>query len=319
MKIGNIQLNSDIVLAPLAGFSDVGFRSLAVNYGAGLTYTEMVSAKGLCYNNDKTFDLLQTADNECPKAVQIFGSEPDFMYKAVTDSRLDKFDIIDINMGCPVPKIVKNNEGSALLNDIPLAKEVVKAVIAGSNNRPVTVKFRRGFGLHENIAVEFAVAMQEAGASAITIHGRTREQFYSGKADWECIKTAKKEVTIPVIANGDIFTREDYIKVKEMTACDGVMLARGAIGKPYLFTTMRGEDIDINLCDDITYHIDTLLGFLPDRVVVNDMKKHICHYAKNVADTKKIKARVCEAKSIGEMMELVKEKFDFIINTKELR
>lgn len=316
MKIGSVQLKNDLVLAPLAGFSDAGFRSLAAKYGAGLTYTEMISAKGMCYNNEKTFDLLVTADNESPKAVQIFGSEPEFMYRAVKDERLDKFDIIDINMGCPVPKIVKNNEGSALLRNVPLAKELVQAVIEGANGRPVTVKFRKGFTFEEDLASEFAIAMEQAGASAITIHGRTREQYYGGRADWECIRNAKRAVSIPVIANGDVFTADDYVRIKEYTGCDGVMLARGAIGKPFLFSTFKGLKPEIRLCEDILYHIDVLLKFLPDRIVVNDMKKHICYYAKNVPDAKKIKASACRVETIEEMKKLVKEKFDFSLDTR---
>ncbi len=318
LKIGNIELNSDIVLAPLAGYTDIGFRSLAVDYGAGLTYTEMVSAKGLFYNNDKTADLLQTADNEKTKAVQIFGGEPEFMYKASKDSRLAKFDIIDINMGCPVPKIVKNFEGSQLLNDIPRAKEIVSAVIEGSK-KPVTVKFRKGFYENEDKAVEFAKAMESAGASLITIHGRTREQFYSGTADWNAIKNAKAEVSIPVIANGDVVTYEDYKNIKEITKCDGVMIGRGAIGKPYIFARLQGKDMDINLYEDIKRHIEVLCSVLPDRIVVNDMKKHICYYAKNLKESKKVKAEICEVKNITDMLEIVKEKFDFTINIKDLK
>ena len=318
LKIGNIQLNSDIVLAPLAGYTDIGFRSLAVEYGAGLTYTEMVSAKGLCYNNDKTADLLQTADNEVVKAVQIFGGEPEFMYKASADSRLSKFDIIDINMGCPVPKIVKNFEGSQLLNDIPRAKEIVSAVIDGSK-KPVTVKFRKGFYLNEDKAVEFAKAMESAGASLITIHGRTREQFYSGTADWNCIKNAKIEVNIPVIANGDVVSFEDYQNIKEITGCDGVMIGRGAIGKPYIFSRLQNKDIDINLYEDIKKHIEVLCEVLPERIVVNDMKKHICYYAKNLTESKKVKADICEVKNLEDMLKIVKNKFDFTINIKDLK
>ena len=317
LKIGDIQLNSDIVLAPLAGYTDIGFRSLAVKYGAGLTYTEMVSAKGLCYNNEKTADLLKTADNEKIKAVQIFGGEPEFMYKASKDERLAKFDIIDINMGCPVPKIVKNFEGSQLLQDIPRAKDIVSAVVDGSK-KPVTVKFRKGFLQNEDIAVDFALAMEQAGASLITIHGRTREQFYSGTADWQCIKNAKQAVKIPVIANGDVTSLEDYQQIKDITKCDGVMIGRGAIGKPYIFAKLLQQNVDVNLYQDIKEHIAILLSALPERIVVNDMKKHICYYAKNLKESKKVKAQICEVKSLDNMLKIVKDKFDFNINIKDL-
>ncbi len=313
MKIGNITLKSDVVLAPLAGYSDVGFRSLAVKYGVGLTYTEMVSAKGMCYENKKTFDLLTTAKNESPVAVQIFGSEPEYMFKAAKDDRLKKFDVIDVNMGCPVPKIVKNGEGSALLNDVERAKDVVRAVKEGSK-KPVTVKFRKGFGLDEDTAVTFGLSMEEAGADAVTLHARTREQFYSGFADWEAIKRLKQAVSIPVIANGDVTSKEDYEKIKALTCCDGVMIGRGAIGKPYLFGQILGLSGKVNLASDIIEHIDCLTEFLPERVVVNDMKKHVCYYAKAIAEPKKVKALVCEVKTIDELKNLVNEKFNVEIN-----
>lgn len=313
MKIGNIALRSDVVLAPLAGYSDVGFRSICVKYGVGLTYTEMVSAKGMCYENKKTYDLLSTAKNENPVAVQIFGSEPEYMYKAAKDERLKKFDIIDINMGCPVPKIVKNGEGSALLNDVERAKDVVRAVKEGSN-KPVSVKFRKGFGLSDDTAVKFGLSMQEAGADAVTLHARTREQYYSGSADWDSIKRLKEAVNIPVIANGDVQSKSDYDRIKELTGCDGVMIGRGAIGKPYLFGQIVGMRGKVNLASDVIEHIDCLAEFLPERVVVNDMKKHICYYAKSVSESKKIKALVCEVKTISELKDLVNDKFNVEIN-----
>lgn len=314
MRISNIELLSDAVAAPLAGFSDVGFRKVAASYGAGLTYTEMVSAKGLYYGSDKTENLLATAPEERVKAVQIFGGEWEYMVRACENPLLDKFDIIDINMGCPVPKVVKNNEGSALLNDIDNASKIVRECV-NATNKPITVKFRKGFKPTDNIAVEFAEAMQSAGASAITVHGRTREQYYSGEADWESIALAVQAVNIPVIANGDVFNLEDYLAIKQATNADGVMIARGALGNPAVFKDIaeyqgvRTLFKDVDIRRDILTQIMTLKEHYSDRYIYSSMKKQICYYAKHRPESKRIKAAVCAVESVEELIDAVNRFF----------
>ena len=309
LKIGNILLPSNAVLAPIAGYSDVGFRAICAKYGAGLTYTEMVSAKGLAYNSENTKELLATTDNEKIKAVQIFGSEPEYITKAAVDSSLEKFDIIDINMGCPMPKIVNNNEGSALLSDPKLAMKVVKAARAA--NKPVTVKFRLGIKMGEFIADDFARYMQDAGASAITVHGRTREQMYAGEADWEKIAKVKESVEIPVIANGDVFTIEDYKKILEVTKADGVMLARGALGNPLIFSQILGKDIsNISMRAIIFEHLDVMQKYHNERYIINNFKKHMTYYMRGLSHGRSAKLEAYDAKTIDELKTVVTKYFD---------
>lgn len=308
LKIGDIQLKGNVVLAPLAGYTDVGFRRLCVTYGAALTYTEMVSAKGLVYSNRDSKNMLNTAENENPVAVQLFGSQPEFIYKAAQLEELKKFDIIDINMGCPVPKIVGNGEGSALLKDKNLIKEIVSAAIEGGK-RPVTVKIRLGFDEGEFNADENAAAIEEAGASAIAVHARTRSRFYSGKADWERLAEVKKAVKIPVIANGDVIDKASFDKILSITDCDGVMIGRGALGQPYIFSEVLGKDFVFDAKASILQHIDDLTKILPDKVVANNMKKHMCYYAKNIAQRKQLKLEVNNAIDLNELKEIVKKYF----------
>lgn len=301
LSIGKHTLTSPYLLAPLAGYTDISYRNICRGYGAGLTYTEMVSAKGLVYGNDKTSDLLRLAPSETPSAVQIFGSEPDVMAEAV--KRIE-CDIIDINMGCPVRKIVSNGEGSALMLSPSLAERVVSACVKASNGRPITVKFRAGFDEAHKNAVEFAKIMQNGGASAITIHGRTREQFYSGLADRELIKEVAETVNIPVIANGDI-TSIDDIKEYADSKVVGFMIGRGAIGRPEIFSILQGKTVEVDKVEQIKLHIDGLLPYLPERVVVNDMKKHIAFYLKGKSGIKDIKNAVFSAKSIDELLKIL--------------
>lgn len=297
-----------IVLAPIAGYSDVGFRKVCAERGADITYTEMISAKGLVYGSDKTEDLLNTTDSEKVKCVQIFGSEPYFIQKAVEHKALQKFDFIDINMGCPVPKIVKNGEGSALMENIPLACEVVKAALKGG--KPVTVKFRLGVDEGHIIAVDFAKALQDAGASAVTVHGRTRKQLYSGKADWQEIAKVKQAVSVPVFANGDITDKASYDEAMRITGCDGAMIARGALGNPKIFSDLKGMDTEgYSLKKDILLHLETLLSFHRENYVLANFKKHIAYYTRGLKGQKQIKLSAFEAKSIEELREVI-EQFD---------
>lgn len=237
MKIGNIDVGF-LSLGPMAGVTDMPFRLLCKEQGADLIYTEMVSAKGIHYNNTNTKDMLLVDDRERPVALQLFGSEPDIM--AETAKRIEdrNFDIFDINMGCPVPKVVNNGEGSAMMKNVKLAAEVVSAMVKAVK-KPVTVKIRKGFTAGDVNAPEFAKAMEESGAAAIAVHGRTREQYYSGKADWDIIAAVKQKVNIPVIGNGDIFTPQDAERMLKVTGCDGIMIARGAQGNPWIFRNIK--------------------------------------------------------------------------------
>lgn len=280
LKIKNLELKSNLILAPMAGFSDLAFRYMCLKAGAGLAVTEMVSAKALSYKNKKTEDLLLSLDGENSKAVQIFGHEPEIMAEACRNPLLEKFDIIDINMGCPAPKIISNNDGSALLKNFELAEEIIKACVSATD-KPITVKFRIGFYDGENIAVEFAKMCERAGASAITVHGRTTKQGYSGIVDYKTIAEVKKAVKIPVIANGDCRSFEDYEKILKITNADGVMIGRASLGQPEIFTEiLTGKKPNFNKLDQIKWHYETMLKFYPERYVVLYMRSHLAQYLK---------------------------------------
>ncbi|MDE6189101.1 MAG: tRNA-dihydrouridine synthase family protein [Clostridia bacterium] len=298
-----------LTFAPIAGYSDVGLRKVCAMRGADMTVTEMISAKGLVYGSEKTEDLLRTTDAEKIKCAQIFGSEEYFISKAVEHKALEKFDVIDINMGCPVPKIVKNGEGSALLENIPLAAKVVKAArVAG---KPVTVKFRLGVTADKIVAVDFAKAMQDAGASAIAVHGRTREQMYSGKADWEEIAKVKKAVSIPVFVNGDIIDEASYEEAMKATDCDGAMIARGALGNPKIFSELKGIDLQgYSLRSDILTHLNTMLEFHSERYVAANFKSHLAYYCKGMRGQREIKLKAFASKSIEDIRAIIDEYFE---------
>ena len=307
MKIGNIELKNNLILAPMAGVTDVGFRSLAINYGADYAVGEMVSAKALKYKNKKTEDLLITADNETIKVAQIFGSDPKIMSNIVKSKYLAKFDIIDINMGCPAPKIVKNGEGSALMKDINLAEEIVSSCVKAST-KPITVKFRAGWNDNVN-AVEFAKMCERAGASAITIHGRTREQFYAGKSDLNLIKQVKQAVSIPVIGNGDVTDLNSYKQMLE-TGVDAVMIGRGALGNPEIFAELTGKTVSVNKFEDIKTHITILRKYYPENLVVKEMRKHILWYLKGYHNCTEIKNKVVREKDIEVVLQTLQEFFE---------
>lgn len=308
LKIGDVQLESNIVFAPIAGFSEVGFRHMCAKYGAGLTYTELVSAKGLCYGNKGTQELLAREDFSSPCAVQLFGSDPEFMYKAAKDERLAKFEIVDINMGCPVKKVFNNGDGSALMKNPDLITEIVQAVKEGAK-RPVTVKMRAGVESGKPVAVECALAAQNGGASAVCVHPRYREQFYSGEADHSITKAVKEALDIPVIANGDITDLRSLAGVRDLTGADGFMIGRGALGRPWIFSELNGGNGAHDVKADIYEHIAVLRKYMCDFTVANVMKLQLCYYAKGGRDAKAVRVEIGKAKSIDDIFDIVEKYF----------
>ena len=292
MKVGNITINSALALAPMAGVTDLGFRTICRELGAGYTITEMVSAKALCYQDKKSIPLLKLGEDEHPAAAQLFGSDPACMEQAAgIAAEVSGADIIDINMGCPVPKVANSGDGSGLMKNPELAVKVAEAVIRGAGGRPVTVKFRLGWDKGSINCVEFAKAMEQAGVAAVAVHGRTRTQMYSGTANWDYIRAVKKAVSIPVIANGDVFEPKDAVRILKYTRADMAMIGRGCFGNPWLFqraqAALAGEEIPplpplAQRCDTAVRQFELSAAHKGEHIASLEARKHYAWYLKGV-------------------------------------
>lgn len=314
IKIGNVKIKKTAALAPMAGVADRAYRILNREFGASYTVSELISAKGLCYSDKKTEELCRITERERPCALQLFGSEPEFIKKAVNIiSRYDP-DIIDLNMGCPVPKVAGNGSGAALMKDTALAAEIVKAAVSESKV-PVTVKIRKGWDENHVNAVEFACAMEEAGASAIAVHGRTKNQMYTGKSDINIIKEVKNAVSVPVIGNGDVASLDDCLRMYEYTGCDLVMIGRATYGNPWLFKEIsdyfegnefKAPDLDTRL-ETMLYHIRLALSDKPEHIAIQEARKHAAWYLTGMYGAASFRARCYSLSSYDDALKLTEE------------
>lgn len=305
VKIGNLQTENNLFLAPLAGFTDFAFRGICGEFGAGLTVTEMVSAKGLIYGNKGNAGLIQIHESEKLSAVQLFGEDPTVIRRACESEELSEFKIVDINMGCPVPKIFNNGEGSALIDNPKRAEQVVSEAV--KSGKIITVKTRIGLTDDKIVVTEFAKRMEGAGASLICIHGRTRKAVYSGEVNFKEIASAKNAVNIPVIANGGVFCEQDAFTLLEKTGADGIALGRGALSKPWLFSTIAGKQVKIDLYEIVSKHLDGLCTYYPDTYVATIFRKIMPYYLKNLTCSKELKHRFCFTKTVEEVKTLLKQ------------
>lgn len=313
LQIGNVKLENDLILGPMAGVTDLPFRLLCKEQGAGLLCMEMVSAKGIMYNNKNTKFLLTIDERERPVSLQLFGSDPDIISEQAKRIEELPFDILDLNMGCPVPKIVNNGDGSALMKNPLLAGEIIEKT-ARAIQKPVTVKIRKGFDEEHINAVEMAHIAQESGAAAIAVHGRTREQYYSGKADWEIIRKVKEAVKIPVIGNGDVWTPQDAIDMRKQTGCDGVMIGRGAQGNPWIFKQIlhyeqTGELLEKPSPQEVTEmilrHAKMQMEFKGEYIGMREIRKHAAWYTAGYKNSAKLRGKINETETYEELKELL--------------
>ncbi len=313
LKIGNVELENRYILGPMAGVTDLPFRLLCREQGAGLLCMEMVSAKAIYYNNRNTESLLEIHPNEKPVSLQLFGSDPKIMSEMAKRIEERPFAILDVNMGCPVPKVVKNGEGSALMKDPKLVYEIVSALVKAIE-KPVTVKIRKGFDDDHVNAVEIARIAEEAGAAAVAVHGRTREQYYSGKADWDIIRQVKEAVSVPVIGNGDVTSPQKAAELVRLTGCDGIMIARGAQGNPWIFSEMihweeTGElpsrpDKD-EVREMMLRHARLQLEYKGEFSGIREMRKHVAWYTKGLKGAARLREKVNDVESLEELENLL--------------
>lgn len=316
LTIGGVELENPFILAPMAGVTDRPFRTLCREKGCGLAYTEMVSAKAIWYKNKHTKPLMEVGEGEGPVALQLFGSDPELLSEIAAQVEDGPYAWIDVNMGCPVPKVADHGEGSALMKDPRLVERILTAM-ARKVKKPITIKIRKGFDEAHVNAVEIARIAQDCGAAAVAVHGRTREQFYSGRADWDVIRQVKEAVKIPVIGNGDVFTARDGVRMMEETGCDGVMVARGARGNPWIFSRMlhfleTGEEtgpasVD-EIREEILRHMGLQANYQGERQGIREMRKHVAWYTAGLAHSAALRNQVNQAETCGELRRLIEER-----------
>ncbi len=310
-NISNVEINNPVILAPMAGITDHPFRQICKKFGAGLVYTEFVSADGIIRKNEKTLSMIKFKDNERPIGVQIFGDDPDIVAQsAAYINKNFKPDIIDINYGCPVPKVTKKGAGSAALKDLCIMKDITQAVVESIAPTPVTVKMRAGWDKNNIVSTDAGILLESIGVKAITLHGRTTSQQFSGTANWEYIKELKEAIKIPVIGNGDVATFEDYQKIREITGCDGVMIGRAALGNPWIFNNIINNNNNRPSINEIKKvclsHIDLLIKNKTEKVSLNLSKKHLSYYLRNFSQAGMYRKNIMRCEKIAEVIKSIK-------------